>query len=180
MTSTEKKYDVIVVGGGAAGLMAAGRAAERGKRVLLLEKNKKLGEKLRISGGGRCNITNAEIDPRVLLSAYGTSEQFLYSLFSQFGVKETFLFFESRGLPLVVEARKRAFPSTQKAEDVLKTLERYVHKGHVTIHTSSPIAVVHTEKGKNYERVFKKGNILREGIYFRDGKRFASGDRLNG
>ena len=56
------EFDVIVVGGGASGLMAAGRAASRGKKVLLLEKNKKLGEKLKISGGGRCNITNAEFD----------------------------------------------------------------------------------------------------------------------
>ena len=90
-------------------MMAAGRAAELGKKVLLLEKNRALGEKLKISGGGRCNITNAEPDLRELLRAYGKAEQFLYSTFSQFGVTDTFTFFESRGLPLVVEARKRAF-----------------------------------------------------------------------
>ena len=83
-------YDLIVVGGGASGMMAAGRAAELGARVLLLEKNKTLGAKLAISGGGRCNITNAEEDERVLLKAYGKAEQFLYSLFAQFGVKDTF------------------------------------------------------------------------------------------
>ncbi|MDO8521597.1 MAG: FAD-dependent oxidoreductase, partial [bacterium] len=105
MSSIETQFDLIVVGGGASGLIAAGRAAERGKRVLLLEKNKKLGEKLKISGGGRCNITNAEFDPHALLPHYGKSEQFLYSLFAQFGVKETFAFVESRGLPLVVQAR---------------------------------------------------------------------------
>ncbi len=141
-----QKFDLIVVGGGASGLMAAGRAAERGKSVLLLEKNKKLGEKLKISGGGRCNITNAEMDNRALLRAYGKAEQFLYSLFSEFGVKETFNFFESRGLPLVIEARKRAFPKTEKAEDVLRVLEKYVTKGGVTIRTNSPVTKIHATK----------------------------------
>src|SRR3989338_10517754 len=94
-------YDVIVIGGGAAGMMAAGRAAENGKRVLLLEKNKHLGEKLKITGGGRCNITNAEENERLLLSNYGAAEKFLYTCFSQFGVQDTFEFFAKRGLPLV-------------------------------------------------------------------------------
>ena len=122
----QNTWDVIVVGGGASGLMAAGRSAERGQRVLLLEKNKKLGEKLGISGGGRCNITNAEENVRVFAAMYGKAEQFLYSLFAQFGVKDTFTFFESRGLPLVVQARKRAFPASEKAGDVIKVLEKYV------------------------------------------------------
>src|SRR3989344_5580918 len=108
-----ERWDVIVAGGGAAGLMAAGRVAERGKRVLLLEKNKHLGEKLKISGGGRCNITNAEFNERLLLSHYGTAEKFLYTCFAQFGVDDTFTFFEKRGLPLVTQANKRAFPKTE-------------------------------------------------------------------
>ncbi len=126
-------YDLIVIGGGASGMMAAGRAAERGLRVLLLEKNKKTGEKLRISGGGRCNITNREIDERVLLKKYGRAEQFLYSLFIQFGVHDTFVFFESHGLPLVVEANNRTFPKSQKAEDVVATLFAYMEQGSVEV-----------------------------------------------
>ncbi len=149
-------YDVIVVGGGASGLMAAGRAAERGKRVLLLEKNRKVGEKLKISGGGRCNITNAELDIHTFLRVYGKAAPFLYSPFSQFGVKETFSFFESRGLPLVVEARKRAFPSTQKAEDVLKVLLKYARDNGVTIRTYSPVTKVHLERGKIVSVVSRK------------------------
>ncbi len=137
-------YDLIVIGGGASGLMAAGRAAELGARVLVLEKNKRVGEKLRISGGGRCNITNAEPDPRVLLRAYGKAEQFLYSLFAQFGVKDTFTFFESRGLPLVVQARQRAFPKSEKAADVVNTLLAYTKKGNVTIKTSAAVTRVHS------------------------------------
>ncbi|MCE9644079.1 NAD(P)/FAD-dependent oxidoreductase [Candidatus Parcubacteria bacterium] len=146
MPSVETKYDLIVVGGGASGLMAAGRAAERGLRVLLLEKNRKVGEKLRISGGGRCNITNAELDERVLLKAYGKAEQFLYSLFSQFGVQDTFNFFESRGLPLVVQARKRAFPATEKAEDVVRLLQKYAGDGGVRVMTASPVTQVLGDK----------------------------------
>jgi predicted Rossmann fold flavoprotein len=152
-------YDVIVIGGGASGLMVAGRAAEviksstRGTRstngqnggVLLLEKNKKLGEKLKITGGGRCNITNAEYDIRALLKHYGDAEQFLYSLFDQFGVSDTFTFFESRGLPLVVEERKRAFPKSHKALDVYAVLEKYITEQGVFVKTGSPVTKVNVE-----------------------------------
>lgn len=149
MTSiTTEKYDVIVIGGGAAGMMAAGQAAERGRRVLLLEKNRKLGEKLKISGGGRCNITNAEDDVRTLLKAYGKAEPFLHSLFANFGVRETFSFFESKGLPLVVQDRKRVFPQTQKAADVCKTLEAYLRQVGVTVKTGSPVTAVVVEEKK--------------------------------
>jgi predicted Rossmann fold flavoprotein len=147
-------YDVIVVGGGASGLMAAGRAAEALKkagsngRVLLLEKNKKLGEKLKITGGGRCNITNAEYDIRALLKHYGDAEQFLYSTFDIFGVKDTFDFFESRGLSLVVEERKRAFPKTYKALDVYNVLERYVIENDVEMKTGSPVTRVNHKDSK--------------------------------
>jgi predicted Rossmann fold flavoprotein len=136
MDSSEK-YDVIVIGGGASGLMAAGIAAAQGRRVLLLEKNKKLAEKLRISGGHRCNITNAEEDLKTLLAHYGTSEQFLYSSFAQFGVTDTFAFFENLDLPLVVQARKRAFPQTERAEDVCQVLEQYCRAQGVDIRTGS-------------------------------------------
>ncbi len=143
-----KEFDVIVVGGGSSGLMAAGCAAARGRKVLLLEKNKKLGEKLKISGGGRCNITNAEFDERALLKNYGKAEQFLYSIFSQFGVKDTFSFFESKGLPLVVQARKRAFPQTERALDVYLALEKYIRAGKVQVKTSSPVTRVAAESAK--------------------------------
>lgn len=148
MAKKIEKYDVIVIGGGSSGLMAAGRAGQMGKKVLLLEKNPKLGEKLKITGGGRCNITNAEEDVHALLKNYGKCAPFLYSPFSQFGMKDTFSFFESRGLPLVVEARKRAFPETQKAFDVFKVLEKHLRDGHVTIKTSSPVVKIATEEGK--------------------------------
>ena len=146
--SSKDPYDLIVIGGGASGMMAAGRAKERGLSVLLLEKNKRLGEKLRITGGGRCNITNRGKDERVLLKKYGNAEQFLYSLFVQFGVQETFAFFESRNLPLVVEANNRVFPKSQKAQDVVNILIAYLEKGGVDVVTSSPVNKVVTKDTK--------------------------------
>jgi predicted Rossmann fold flavoprotein len=141
------KYDVIVIGGGASGMMAAGRAAERGKRVLLLEKNTALGAKLGITGGGRCNITNAEMDEHILLAHYGDAKPFLHSPFSQFGVEQTFDFFASRGLPLVVQARKRAFPETEKAEDVVRALMEYLKKGGVETRTRMNVEGFKNTKG---------------------------------
>jgi len=141
-------FDLIVVGGGPAGMMAAGVAARNGKTVLILEKNEKLGEKLKISGGGRCNITNATYDIRDLLKVYGDAEQFLYSPFSQFGVQSTFDFFESHGLPLVIEARNRAFPKTQRAMDVFLVMEKFITHKNITIKTSSPVKKIAHAAGK--------------------------------
>ena len=125
-------YDVIVIGGGPSGMMAAGRAAERGKRVLLVDKNKQLGKKLDITGGGRCNILNAEDDTRKLLENYGEAAKYLHSPFAQHGMKDSWKFFEDRGLPIVVEARKRAFPESQEAKDVTRVMREYVGKNGVT------------------------------------------------
>jgi len=132
-------YDVVVIGGGASGMMAAGRAAERGLRVLLLEKNTVLGKKLAITGGGRCNITNAEENERLFLSHFGAAEKFLFSSLVQFGTDDTFSFFANRGLPLVVQAGKRAFPQTERAIDVVKVLERYLADGGVAIRTNAQV-----------------------------------------
>ncbi len=135
-----KNFDVIVVGGGAAGMMAAGRAAQRGKHVLLLEKNTNLGEKLKITGGGRCNITNAEFNEHLLLKNYGSAASFLYSPFSQFGVQSTFDFFHAKGLSLVVQDGKRAFPNTEYAPDVARVLEEYLNDTGVIVKTDARIS----------------------------------------
>lgn len=144
----DEKYDVIVVGAGAAGMMAAGVAAAANRRVLLLEKNKRLGEKLRISGGGRCNITNAETDIRRLLANYGNAEQFLYSPFAQFGKKDTFDFFEKLKLPLVIEANQRVFPYSQKATDVVNVLEQLMKDGNVEIVSDTAVTQIVTNDRK--------------------------------
>jgi hypothetical protein len=141
-------YDVIVIGGGAAGMMAAARAAARGRKVLLLEKNPVPGKKLSISGGGRCNILNAEEDVRALLSHYGESGKFLASPFAQFGMRQSYDFFESRGLPLKVEARKRAFPASEKAVDVVKALAEYMRDGGVDVRTRTIVSRIVAANGR--------------------------------
>ncbi|KXJ97854.1 MAG: putative thiazole biosynthetic enzyme [Parcubacteria bacterium OLB19] len=91
--STHIIYDVIIIGGGPAGMMSAGRASSRGAKVLLLEKNPDVGKKLLITGGGRCNVTNAEENTRKFLANYKDSDKFLFSAFSQYSVKDVFEFF---------------------------------------------------------------------------------------
>ena len=132
MKTKSRTYDVIVIGGGPAGMMAAGTAAKCGKLVLLIEKNKRLGEKLRITGGGRCNITNNERDLKKLLRFYGSAEKFLYSPFTEFSVADTFSFFNSYKLPLVTETNNRSFPHTFQAVDVERVMEKYCNDYGVT------------------------------------------------
>lgn len=133
------KYDVIVIGGGPAGMMAAGRAAECGARVLLLEKNSDTGKKLLITGGGRSNVTNAEFDRHVLLRKFGTAEKYLHSPFSVFGVSETIAFFDRLGMPIMIEAEKRAFPASGKAISVHEALKQYLAQHQVVIRTNAEV-----------------------------------------
>jgi predicted Rossmann fold flavoprotein len=135
----KQHYDVIVIGGGASGMMAAGTAGARGLRVLLIEKNKRLGEKLRITGGGRCNVTNYELDHRKLLKHYGPAEPFLYSAFSEFGVLDTEKFFNERGITFKIEDRNRAFPHTEQATDIERIMEEFCYTNNVTVLTNTPV-----------------------------------------
>ncbi len=143
----KKIYDVCVVGGGASGMMAAISAARNGKKVLILEKNQKLGAKLSISGGGRCNITNATYDIRVMLAHYGESHKYLFSTFNQFGVQDTFDFFHALRLPLVVEARNRAFPFTQKSVTVTAALEKELYQLNVDVVAGQAVKKINTGAG---------------------------------
>lgn len=120
---------VVVIGGGPAGLLATGRAAERGALAVLLEKNAAPGKKLLLSGKGRCNLTSSEEDTDLFLSKYGRNGRFLYSVFSRFGPAETISFFESIGVELKEERGKRIFPAAGGAPGVLDAVRRYAAGG---------------------------------------------------
>lgn len=159
-----KIWDVLIIGGGASGLMAGAVASAHSLSVLVLDKNKSLGEKLKITGGGRCNITNNEPDIHKMLKVYGEGAPYLYTPFSIFGVKDTFTYFESRGLPLVVEARNRVFPATEKASDVFNILHKELTKNNAEvklnctvsdiIHKGNKIISVNTNQGQFSARSF--------------------------
>jgi predicted Rossmann fold flavoprotein len=132
-------WDVAVIGGGPSGMMAAGRAAELGAKVILIEKNESLGKKLLITGGGRCNVTNAELDVRTLLSKFKGGDRFLFSPFSQWSVKETLDFFHSRNMPTKTEAEKRVFPLSNSAQSVWDVMVQYIKDGNVTVLSNSHV-----------------------------------------
>lgn len=135
------QWDVIVVGGGAAGLIAAGTAAEAGAKVILIEKNNMLGKKLLITGKGRCNITNAgEIEE--LIEAFGINGNFLYSAFYSFSNQDTLRFFHKLGVDTITERGKRVFPKSEEARDVVKALESFVRRNNVHILYNSPVAKI--------------------------------------
>lgn len=158
-------FDVIVIGGGPAGMMAAGTAAQRGAKVLLLEKNKILGKKLLITGGGRCNVLNGELDTRKLISNFGTSDKFLFSTFAQFGVQDTLDFFHSRNMPTIEENLKRVFPATQKSESVLQVLKEYLSGHKVTVQLGVDISRIVFKKGKILKVVLQNGEELEASTY---------------
>jgi len=147
-------YDVVVIGGGAAGMMAAGRAAELGAEVLLIEKNSELGQKLLITGGGRCNVTNDTPDVRTFLAKLKNKGKFLFSTFSQHAVTESLEFFHSHGMKTKVENENRVFPVTNSARSVYDVLVKYMRD----------------VGNKNGGSVEIARNVTAKGFHIRDGK----------
>ncbi len=131
-------YDIAVIGGGPAGLMAAGRAGELGAKVILLEKNNQLGIKLLMTGGGRCNLTNQH-DNRQLATSFGRNGQWLLSGLSKFGPDEVISFFNQRGLAIKLEDDGRVFPATDKSQSVLQVLTDYLSEYRVDIRLGSEV-----------------------------------------
>ncbi len=141
---TKKLWDIIVVGGGPAGMMAAATAAAKGASVLLLEKNQTLGKKLRITGGGRCNVTNNKTNSREMLAKYKGSGKFLHSTFSQHSVTDTVTWFNERGVELKEENEGRLFPVTDSAETVYETLLTELKQTGVTVLGGAVVTAVKT------------------------------------
>ena len=146
MEKVSKKYDVAVIGGGPAGMMAAIKAGEMGAKVVLIEKNEKMGLKLLMTGGGRCNLTHVEKNIREFCGKFGKEGDFLLSPFSVFGTKETMDFFENNGLELKDE-KGNIFPASEKAKDVLSFLINLLKKYKVDVLFSTEVDDI-KKKGK--------------------------------
>jgi hypothetical protein len=113
-------YDLVVIGGGPAGIMASTIASQnKNLKIIILDRNRVFGRKLLLTGKGRCNITHNELDFKKMIASYNQSAKFLYSGFSQFGVKETLDFFKKNGLDLKVERGNRYFPNDGDSQSVL-------------------------------------------------------------
>jgi predicted Rossmann fold flavoprotein len=153
------KVDVIVIGGGSAGLMASIAASDHGAKVLLIDKGDKLGRKLGISGGGRCNVTNNKDIEEMIKNIPGNG-RFLYSAFTQFGSKDIIHFFESLGIELKEEDRGRMFPVTDKAKNVVDALVNKVRSQGVHIRVNAPVAEILYKDGRTTGVRLKSGETI--------------------
>ena len=154
------KYNLAVIGGGASGMVAAGHAGELGSRVILLEKNDKLGTKLLITGKGRCNITNAEEDLKKLINIYGNNGKFLYPAINKFSNKDVVEFFESRGLTTNSERGGRVFPLSGNARDVVACLKKYLKESNVEIRFKSAVEKVIVSNQSIEKIILKDGEEI--------------------
>ena len=138
---------IIVIGGGAAGLFAAISAAESGKEVLLVEKNEKIGKKLFITGKGRCNVTNNAGIKTYIQNIYPNGK-FLYHAFSTFFVEDTVIFFEDRNVPLVLERGERYFPKSGKSSDIVKALQLECNRLKINILYNTVLIKINTKNNE--------------------------------
>ena len=159
-------YDIIVIGGGPAGMMAAGRAGERGARVFLFEKNNQLGVKLLATGHGRSNFTNISADKKETISVYGKNYKFLFSAFDKFGVSDVIDFFEDLGVAIKEEDNGRIFPKSDKAGDIKQALIKYLKRSGVEVKCGAEVKKI-IAKDKKIEKIilangqeFYAGNFI--------------------
>ena len=124
-------YDAVIVGAGAAGCVAAGYAAQNGRRVLLLERNKRPARKILVTGKGRCNVTN-ECEPEEFLRHVRRNPRFLYGAINRFAPKNTMALFEKLGVRLKTERGRRVFPESDRAMDIADALQIFIKHKNVT------------------------------------------------
>lgn len=155
---------IIIIGGGAAGMMAAIATAQNGCHVDLFEKNEKLGKKIYITGKGRCNVTNAS-DMETMLNQVVTNRKFLYSAFYRFTNEDMMKLLEQCGCPLKVERGNRVFPVSDKSSDVISALQGELKRLHVSIHLRKEVQQLLTSSDSESENVCS-------GIQLADGKKY--------
>lgn len=159
---------VIVVGGGAAGIMAAGRAAEFGADVALLEKMSQLGIKISITGKGRCNLTSGE-EMDKFIEAFGSTGKFLINAFAKFFSQDLIDFFESIGIKTILERGQRIFPLSGSAKDVVKTMTMYLNKEGVKILTDTTVKKILIQDNKAVGVDTNKGTFYGDAIILATG-----------
>ncbi len=138
---------MVVVGAGAAGLLAATRAAERGRKTLLVEKNKRPGVKILISGGTRCNLTQAT-DSRGIVKAFGEQGKFLHSALAGLGPRELVAMIEAEGVPTKIEPTGKIFPVSDKAADVLGALVRRLERSGCSLAAGEAVTAIDRDDGR--------------------------------
>jgi predicted Rossmann fold flavoprotein len=174
----QEVWQVVVVGAGAAGLIAALRAAERGKRVLLLEKNRQPGVKILMSGGTRCNITQA-CDNRGIVAAYGEPGKFLHSALAAFSVEQTTRFFNDAGVATKVEETGKVFPVSNRAADVLDALVRRLRFSGATLALEEPLVEMHCSQN-SFQLVSNRRTIHADKIILTTGGQSYPGSGTTG
>lgn len=153
------EFDCIVVGGGPSGLMAAIAAGEQGAKVMLIDKGDKLGRKLAISGGGRCNVTNRQPVDEIIRHLPGNGK-FLYSAFSIYNNEDIISFFENLGIPLKEEDHGRMFPVSNKAQSVVDALMGKIEQLHIHIVKNKPVKDVIFDQEKTAAVILKDGKKI--------------------
>lgn len=157
--SKQTDFDVIVIGGGPSGLMAAISAAEEGASVLLMDKGKKLGKKLAISGGGRCNVTNRMPEDELIRHLPGNGK-FLYSAFSMFNNESIIQYFEKLGIKVKEEDKGRMFPVSDSAKTVVDALLKELHRLQVVMWTETKVATIKFEPEDVHHVTLTNGDVL--------------------
>lgn len=145
----EKKFDVVIIGGGASGMMSSIFAAKNGFKTVVLDHNEKLGKKLYITGKGKCNLTNNSSIENHMENTI-TNSKFMFSALNAFSPQDTMAFFEEQGLKLRTERGNRVFPDSDKSSDVIKTLEKAMRKSGVTVDLNTEILKVEKQNDKFY------------------------------
>ncbi|MGX4669961.1 NAD(P)/FAD-dependent oxidoreductase [Cerasibacillus sp. JNUCC 74] len=151
-------YDVVIIGGGPSGIMAAIAAAESGANTLLIEKGNKLGKKLAISGGGRCNVTNRLPQDEVIKHIPGNGK-FLYSAFSIFNNYDIIEFFTKLNIPLKEEDHGRMFPVSNQSKTVIQALLNRMEELHISIRLNAPVKTIHFAK-PNHLIILQNGDEI--------------------
>jgi predicted Rossmann fold flavoprotein len=156
----DSAYEVVVIGAGAAGLLAATRAAERGRRTLLLEKNRRPGVKILMSGGTRCNLTHAT-DARGIVEAFGEQGPFLHSALAKLGPDELIAMFEAEGVATKIEETGKVFPVSNRAVDVLAALQRMLTRSGAELQLGAPASSIERD-GDGYRISTPQGVVHAE------------------